>query len=325
MVDVLVTGGAGFLGSHFVRRALLSHPDWRVTTLDAMGDAGRVENLREALDHPRHRFARGGVSDAALVSFLLSRSSIVVHFAGEVEEGGPGADGEAAARDDVYGTYVLLEAATRAGTLARFVHVSPGEVYGCRDAGAIAETAELRPEDPCAATKAGADRLAYSFFATYGVPVVIVRAACTYGPFQAATQLVPRLITRAIDGLPLPLPGEGRQVRDWLHVSDHCEALEAVIDRGRPGEVYNVGGDNEVADAELARAILARLGRPETLIQPGPRRPGGRRSCLDTARVRGLGWAPAMAFAAGLADTVAWYAGNQWWWRTAAEGTVAGA
>jgi len=312
MVDILVTGGAGFIGSNFVRHALAVHPDWRVTTLDTLSGAVGVQNLREAVDHPRHNFVRGDIGDGALTASLVSRADIVVHLAAETDADRSVEDAEAFIRNDVYGTFVLLDAARRAvRPVRRFIQVSPDEVYGCRESGAFAETDELRPENPYAASKAGADRLAYSFWATYGLPVTIARAARTYGPCQSATQLMPSLIGRALEGLPVWLPGDGRSVRDWLFVRDHCLGLDVVIERGAAGEVYNVAGGNELTDIELARAVLRHLGRSETPFELAPGRRGGRRCCLDTAKVRRLGWAPTVSLDEGLVETIAWYAAQR--------------
>jgi dTDP-glucose 4,6-dehydratase len=325
MVDVLVTGGAGFIGSHFVRHALAAHPDWRVTTLDTLTAAGRLENLHDAMDHPRHRFVRGDITDAALVASVVSRAGIVVHFAAETDAERSVDSAEDFIRTDVFGTFVLLDAACRAGRLTRFIQVSPGEVYGTRVEGTSAEADELKPENPGAASRAGADRLAYSFWAAHRLPVTIARAARTFGPCQGTEQLMPHVITRAFDALPVVLAGDGLIVRDWLHVDDHCRALDLLIERGQAGEVYNIGGGQRLADIGLARAILGRLDRPESLIQPGSSRPAeGRCCCLDTSKLRQLGWAPTVPFEEGLADTVSWYTRNEWWWRPALNDVTAG-
>jgi dTDP-glucose 4,6-dehydratase len=324
MVEVLVTGGAGFIGSNFVRHALAAHPDWRVTTLDKLTYAGRLENLHDVMDDPRHAFVRGDIADAPLVGPLVARSNLVVHFAAEthVDRSIQGAGDFI--RTDVYGTFVLLEAAREAAGLRRFVQISTDEVYGSVAAGASRETDELKPRNPYAASKAGADRLAYSYWATYGVPVVITRASNNYGPYQFPEKVIPLFITNAIDDEHLPLYGDGLNVRDWLHVLDHCEALDVVIERGVPGEVYNVGGGNEVTNLDLTRRILGHLARPETLIRPVADRPGhDRRYCLDTAKLGALGWTPRRAFADGLRETVGWYRRNEWWWRPIKQGDPA--
>jgi dTDP-glucose 4,6-dehydratase len=217
---------------------------------------------------------------------------------------------------DVVGTFVLLEAARRAKALTRFIQISTDEVYGSVPTGASRETDELKPRNPYSASKAGADRLAYSYWATYGVPVVITRASNNYGPNQFPEKVIPLFITNAIDNRPVPLYGDGLNVRDWLHVEDHCEGVDLLIERGVNGEVYNIGGGNEVRNIDLTRRILALTGRSDALISPVADRPGhDRRYALDTAKLRGLGWAPRIDFDSGLAATVQWYRDNEWWWR----------
>ncbi len=324
MLEVLVTGGAGFIGSNFVRHALAAHPDWRVTTLDKLTYAGRLENLHDVIDDPRHQFVRGDIADAAVAKPLVARSNLVVHFAAETHVDRSILGAGDFIRTDVYGTFVLLEAAREAAALHRFVQISTDEVYGTVPTGASRETDELKPRNPYAASKAGADRLAYSYFATYGVPVLITRASNNYGPYQFPEKVIPLFVTNAIDGQPVPLYGDGLNVRDWLHVSDHCRALDVVIERGAPGEVYNIGGGNEVTNLDLTRRILAGLSRSEDLIRPVSDRPGhDRRYCLDTTKLRGLGWRPQVDFAAGLGETMSWYQGNEWWWRPIKQGDPA--
>jgi len=316
MVEVLVTGGAGFIGSNFVRHALGEYRDWRVTTLDRLTYAGRLENLREVMDDPRHAFVKGDVADPAVAAPLVQAADIVVHFAAETHVDRSILSAGEFITTDVFGTFVLLEAARRAPRLRRFVQISTDEVYGSVLAGSSKESDELRPRNPYSASKAGADRLAYSYWATYEVPVVITRASNNYGPNQFPEKIIPLFITNAIDDLPVPLYGDGLNERDWLHVSDHCRAIDVVIDAGLPGEVYNVGGGNQVRNIDLTKRILALAGKPETLIQPVPDRPGhDRRYALDTSKLRSLGWRPAVPFDQGLAGTVRWYRENEWWWR----------
>jgi dTDP-glucose 4,6-dehydratase len=316
LTEVLVTGGAGFIGSNFVRWAHREHPDWHITTLDKLTYAGRMENLKEVMDSPRHRFVKGDIADAAVAAPLVRAANIVVHFAAETHvDRSIHAAGDFI-HTDVFGTFVLLEAAREAPALRRFVQISTDEVYGSVPVGHSRETDELRPRNPYSASKAGADRLAYSYWATYGVPVVITRASNNYGPNQFPEKVIPLFITNAIDNLPLPLYGDGQNVRDWLHVDDHCRGIDVVIHRGTDGEVYNIGGGNEVKNADLTRRILELTGRPASLIKPVADRLGhDRRYALDTGKLRAMGWAPRAEFEAGLAETVAWYRENEWWWR----------
>ena len=316
MIDVLVTGGAGFIGSNFVRHALAAHEDWQVTTLDKLTYAGRLENLHDVMDHPRHRFVRADICDSAAVSPLVRRSNIVVHFAAETHVDRSIEHAGDFIRTDVMGTFSLLEAARQAPALQRFVQNSTDEVYGSVPEGASRETDELKPRNPYAASKAGADRLAYSFFATYGVPVIITRASNNYGPYQFPEKIIPLFICNLMDDRPVPLYGDGGNVRDWLHVMDHCRGVDLAIERGVNGEVYNIGGGNEVRNVDLTHRILELTGKPQSLIQPVEDRPGhDRRYALDTAKLQSLGWKPQVSFDDGLAETVRWYTEQQWWWR----------
>jgi dTDP-glucose 4,6-dehydratase len=316
MIEVLVTGGAGFIGSNFVRHALASHPDWRITTLDKLTYAGRLENLRGVLDDPRHRFVKGDVADAAVAAPLVKASNIVVHFAAETHVDRSILSAGEFITTDVFGTFVLLEAARQATDLRRFVQISTDEVYGSVPEGSSREGDELRPRNPYSASKAGADRLAYSYWATYNVPVIVTRASNNYGPCQFPEKVIPLFITNAIDDRPLPLYGDGLNERDWLHVLDHCRAIDLLIDAGTSGEVYNIGGGNGVPNAVLTRRILDVLGKPASLIRHVPDRPGhDRRYSLDTSKLQSLGWRPEVPFDEGLAETVGWYRDNEWWWR----------
>jgi dTDP-glucose 4,6-dehydratase len=320
MVEVLVTGGAGFIGSNFVRHALTAHDDWRVTTLDKLTYAGRRENLHDVMDHPRHAFVHGDICDAPLARPLVERSNIVVHFAAETHVDRSILAAGDFIRTDVEGTFVLLEAARRAPGLRRFVQISTDEVYGSVPTGASTERDELKPRNPYSASKAGADRLAYSYFATYEVPVIITRASNNYGPYQFPEKVLPLFVTNLVDDIPVPLYGDGLNVRDWLHVSDHCRAVDFLIDAATSGEVYNIGGGNEVRNIDLTHRILELMEKPLSLIKPVADRPGhDRRYALDTTKLRTLGWAPQVPFDEGLKRAVDWYRQNEWWWRPVKE------
>ena len=316
MANVLVTGGAGFIGSNFVRHALQTHPDWHVTTLDKLTYAGRRENLHDVMDNPRHTFVHGDIGDAAISGPLVEQSQYVVHFAAETHVDRSLMAAGDFIRTDVEGTFVLLEAARRAKDLRRFVQISTDEVYGSVPTGASVETDELKPRNPYSASKAGADRLAYSYWATYEVPVVVTRASNNYGPYQFPEKVIPLFVTNAIDDIPVPLYGDGKNVRDWLHVLDHCRGVDLLIEQGVNGEVYNIGGGNDVMNIDLTHQILDGLGRPLSLIKPVADRQGhDRRYCLDTTKLQSLGWAPQVDFKDGLRDTIDWYRKNEWWWR----------
>ena len=307
MVEVLVTGGAGFIGSNFVRFALAAHEDWRVTTLDKLTYCGRRENLHDVLAHPRHEFVHGDIRDASISAPLVARADVVVHFAAETHvDRSIHAAGDFI-RTDVEGTFVLLEAARAAGRLRRFVQISTDEVYGSVATGSSRETDEIKPRNPYAASKAGADRLAYSYWATYGVPILITRASNNYGPYQFPEKIIPLFVTNALENRGVPLYGDGMNVRDWLHVSDHCRAVDLLIEQGVNGEVYNVGGGNEITNRELTDRVLSILDKPLALIEPVADRQGhDRRYSLDSSKLRATGWTPLVPFEEGLRETIEW-------------------
>jgi dTDP-glucose 4,6-dehydratase len=316
MMNVLVTGGAGFIGSNFVRHALSAHSDWKVTTFDKLTYAGRLENLKGVIEHPRHEFVKGDVADPAVAAPLVAAADVVVHFAAETHVDRSILNAGEFITTDVFGTFVLLEAARESGKLRKFIQISTDEVYGSVAEGSSRENDELKPRNPYSASKAGADRLAYSYWATYEVPVIVTRASNNYGPNQFPEKVIPLFITNAMENLQVPLYGDGQNVRDWLHVTDNCRALDLLIDVGKPGEVYNIGGGNHVKNADLTRRILQLLDKPDSLIRHVADRPGhDRRYSLDTSKMQSLGWKPRVAFEQGLAETVAWYQQNEWWWR----------
>ena len=316
MVKVLVTGGAGFIGSHFVHHALSHHNDWYITTVDKLTYAGRLENLVEALDHPRHSFVRGDVTDASVVVPLVRDANLVIHFAAETHVDRSIQEAGDFITTDVYGTFVLLEAARSAKHLHRFVQISTDEVYGSISSGTSKETDELKPSNPYSASKVGADRLAYSYWATYNVPTIITRSSNNYGSNQFPEKVIPLFITNAIDDMPLPLYGDGQHVRDWLHVQDHCAALDLLIQHGETGEVYNIGGGNEIQNSDLTQQILSLLKKPSSLIRKTTDRPGhDRRYSLDTSKLFALNWRPQIDFSTGIRETANWYMENEEWWR----------
>jgi dTDP-glucose 4,6-dehydratase len=316
VVNVLVTGGAGFIGSNFVRYALQAHPDWHVTNLDKLTYAGRRENLHDVIDHPRHTFVHGDILDAARAGPLVEAAEYVVHFAAETHVDRSIMAAGDFIKTDVEGSFVLLEAARRNPKLRRFVQISTDEVYGSVPDGSSVETDELRPRNPYAASKAGADRLAYSYWATHDVPVIVTRASNNYGPYQFPEKIIPLFVTNLADNIPVPLYGDGGNVRDWLHVLDHCRALDLLMHTGVNGEVYNIGGGNEVKNVDLTHLILKYAGKGPELIKPVADRKGhDRRYSLGTGKLRAMGWAPQVQFEEGLRDTVAWYQQNEWWWR----------
>jgi dTDP-glucose 4,6-dehydratase len=316
----LVTGGAGFIGSAFIRRLLARPGDIRVINLDKLTYAGRPENVASVAGDPRYRFVKGDIADPAVVGKLFAEAAdrnpidVAVNFAAESHVDRAITDPGHFITTDMYGVYVLLEAA-RAHGLGRFVQISTDEVYGSVEHGSSVETDPLMPRNPYAASKAGGDRLAFSYFATYGLDVIVTRASNNYGPYQYPEKFVPLFVTNAIEGEPMPLYGDGRNVRDWLHVDDHCAAIEFLIEHGRAGEVYNIGGGNERENIEVARLICAALGKPDSLIRLVKDRPGhDRRYSLDSSKLAALGWTPRVEFETGLRETVQWYVENRAWW-----------
>jgi len=316
MTRVLVTGGAGFIGSNFARHLAARRPDWEIVVLDKLTYAGRRENLADLEGRRGFSFVQGDIADREAVAAVLPGCAYVVNFAAETHVDRSLYDAGSFIQTDVYGTFVLLEEARRASGLRMFVQISTDEVYGSVESGSSRETDALMPRNPYSASKAGADRLAYSYFATYGLPVIVTRASNNYGPYQYPEKVIPLFVTHALDGVPVPLYGDGMNVRDWLHVDDHCRAVDMLLEGGRPGETYNIGGGNEVRNIDLTRRILELVGRPESLIRPVADRPGhDRRYSLDCAKLRAMGWAPQVPFEDGLRRTVEWYRAHQAWWR----------
>ena len=314
-MKILVTGGAGFIGSNYVRYVLTAHPDDSVVNLDKLTYAGNLENLRDVERDPRYTFVHGDICDGARVREAMRGVDAVVHFAAEthVDRSNRGADDFL--RTNVTGTVTLLEAARELG-VGRFLAVSTDEVYGSIAEGAARETDPLNPSNPYSASKAAADLLARAYWTTHRLPVLITRSSNNFGPYQYPEKVIPLFVTNALEGQPLPLYGDGRNVRDWLYVLDNCAAIDLVLRRGRDGEIYNIGGSTEVENIALTRRILSLLDRPESLIQPVTDRPGhDRRYALDSGKVKTLGWTPATTFDAALAATVEWYRGHEAWWR----------
>ena len=312
---LLVTGGAGFIGSNFVRQVLARDAALRVTVLDKLTYAGNLANLADLADNPRYAFVRGDIGDPAIVDRLAAEADAIVNFAAESHVDRSIDTPDAFIQTDVHGTFVLLEAARR-HEHARYLQVSTDEVYGNVPAGSSLEDDPLRPRSPYSASKAAGDLLVLAYHATYGLPTLITRASNNFGPYQYPEKIIPLFVTNAIDDEPLPLYGDGQQVRDWLFVADHCEAIAAVLEHGEPGEVYNVGGGNELTNLELTQAILGLLDKPASLIRRVEDRPGhDRRYSVDSSKLRALGWKPVQSFEADLAATVAWYRDRQDWWR----------
>jgi dTDP-glucose 4,6-dehydratase len=318
MKHLLVTGGAGFIGSNFVRYILTAHPDVAVMNLDLLTYAGNLENLADIERNPRYRFLRGDICDRLLVERVMREHDVdaVVHFAAESHVDRSIMGAADFVRTNLMGTQMLLDVARERG-IQRFLHVSTDEVYGSLgQTGRFVEATPLHPNSPYAASKAGSDMLALACHHTFGFPAIVSRCSNNYGPYQFPEKLIPLMICNALRDKPLPVYGDGLNVRDWLYVGDHCAALDAVLEGGKPGEVYNIGGNNEWKNIDIVRLILKLLGKSERLITFVKDRPGhDRRYAIDAGKIMTeLGWTPSYDFARGLADTVNWYVKNEPWW-----------
>jgi dTDP-glucose 4,6-dehydratase len=323
MRTILVTGGAGFIGSNFIHYLRQTHPDLFVVNLDALTYAGNLDNL-SALEHDKkYQFVKGNICDRTIVKECLGRFTVdaIVHFAAESH-----VDRSITAPDrfvltNVVGTHALLRAARDAWEKrfneTRFLHISTDEVYGTLSAdGFFTEETRLAPNSPYSASKAGSDLLVRSYCETFGFPAIITRCSNNYGPYQFPEKLIPLSITNALAGRPLPVYGDGMNVRDWLYVSDHCAALDVVLHKGKCGQVYNIGGCNEKYNIDIVKLICAELGKPEKLITFVKDRPGhDRRYAIDASKIRNdLGWSPSVTFEEGIKKTIGWYLDNKWWW-----------
>ncbi|WP_456442495.1 dTDP-glucose 4,6-dehydratase [Caldithrix abyssi] len=315
MQSILVTGGAGFIGSNFVRYMLNKYPDYRIIVLDALTYAGNRENLADLEKDPRYLFYHGSIGDEKVVDNLMSNVDAVVNFAAETHVDRSIHEAGAFIDTDIRGTFVLLEAAKKYG-IERFLHISTDEVYGSIENGSFKETDPLMPNSPYSASKAGGDLLVRSYFKTYDLPVLITRSSNNYGPYQYPEKLIPLFVTNAIDDQPLPLYGDGKNVRDWIYVEDNCAGIDIVLHRGKIGEIYNIGAGNERENIYITHFILDYLGKPKSLIKPVKDRPGhDRRYSVDTSKIRALGWEPKWSLEEGLKHTIDWYVENETWWR----------
>lgn len=325
MVKLLVTGGAGFIGSNFIRHLLKEHPDWYIVNLDKLTYAGNLENLKDVEDNPHYLFVRGDIADRELVDRLFreEKFDLVANVAAESHVDRSILDPAPFIEINVKGTQVLLEAARQHG-IAKFLQVSTDEVYGSLqpDEPPFTEESPLKPNSPYSASKAAADLMCRAYFVTYGLPVVITRCSNNYGPYQFPEKFIPVCITNALEGKPIPLYGDGLNIRDWIHVEDHCRALDLVLQKGRPGEVYNIGANNEHTNLEIVKTILKLMGKPESLITFVKDRPGhDRRYAIDAKKSRQeLGWAPARDFVSGLEELIHWYTINTSWWERVKSG-----
>jgi len=312
---LLVTGGAGFIGSNFIHYILKHYSHCKIINLDKLTYAGNLDNLKDVEKDPRYEFIHGDIRDKKLVQEIFARVNGVVHFAAETHVDRSILDAGEFVLTDVYGSFVLFDA-LKNSDVEFFLHTSTDEVYGSRDKGCFKEEDPLYPSSPYAASKAGADRLAYAYYTTYALPIIILRPSNNFGPYQYPEKFVPLFVTNALERKTLPLYGKGTNVRDWLHVEDHCRAIDLVIRRGKLGEIYNVGANNEIKNITVAESIVHLLGKPRTLIKFVSDRLGhDRRYALDCRKIRALGWKPELKFEEALASTVRWYQENRRWWK----------
>lgn len=318
MKNILVTGGAGFIGSNFVHFMLNKYPDYTIVNFDTLTYAGNLENLTAVEKDPRYRFVKGDICDAAQVTAALKEFAVdtIVHFAAESHVDRSITGPAVFVQTNVVGTQVLLDA-SRAHGIERFLHVSTDEVYGSLGAtGYFTEETPLHPNSPYSASKASSDMLVLAYQHTFGFPGLVTRCSNNYGPYQFPEKLIPLMIANALNDRPLPVYGDGLNVRDWLYVEDHCSALDTVLHRGTLGEVYNIGGHNEWKNIDIVKLVLKEIGKPESLITFVKDRPGhDRRYAIDAARIKNeLGWVPAYQFESGIKRTVQWYLQNRPWW-----------
>ncbi len=315
MRKFLVTGGAGFIGSNFVRLFLREHPDYRVTVLDKLTYAGNLANLKDLEGEPRLTFVKGDICDQRLVDRLSAESDCILNFAAESHVDRSLLEPGAFIQTDVYGTWVLLEAA-RKHSHERFLQVSTDEVYGHVAVGASKESDSLRPRSPYAASKAGGELQVWAYRDSFGLPVVVTRGSNNYGPYQYPEKIIPLFITNAIDDIKLPIYGSGLAVRDYIHVDDHCRGIDAVLHRGVDGETYNVGAGGQTSGIAVADLVQEALGKPDSAKEFVKDRAGhDYRYCLDNSKLRALGWDLRFDVETGVRETVRWYQDNEWWWR----------
>ncbi len=326
MRRLMVTGGAGFIGSNFVRYMLEKYPDYFIVVYDKLTYAGRLENLQDVAERfgDRYAFVRGDICDAERVEATLRRFDVdtIVNFAAETHVDRSLMEPGSFIQTDVYGTYVLLEATKKLG-LERYHQVSTDEVYGQVLEGRSVESDPLQPRSPYSASKAGGDLMVLAYHESWGLPVTISRGSNNVGPYQYPEKVVPLFATNAIDDLPLPLYGDGMQKRDYQYVLDHCEGIDVILHKGKPGEIYNVGTGSELTNLEMTRIVLRTLGKPESLIKHVEDRPGhDRRYALDVSKLKALGWESRHTCEEAIEKTVRWYAENEWWWRPIKSGDL---
>ncbi len=314
-MQITVTGGAGFIGSNFILYMMKKYPDYRIVNLDKLTYAGNLENLKDVEKNPNYRFVKGDICDAGKVKEACEGSDFIINFAAETHVDRSIGEPDDFIKTDVFGTFTLLEFARE--NKIRFIQISTDEVYGSIKEGSFKETDRLNPSSPYSASKSGGDLLARSYFVTYGMDVRVTRCTNNFGPFQYPEKLIPLFVTNVIEGKKLPIYGDGKQVRDWIFVLDHNEAVDLVMHKGEPGEVYNIGAGNEYENIFITKTILKQLGKKEEdFIEYVKDRPGhDRRYSVDISKIRKLGWTPKHDFASAMKKTIEWYRDNPEWWQ----------
>lgn len=312
---ILVTGGAGFIGSNFIRYMLGRYPAYRIINLDKLTYAGNLDNLKGIENKPNYEFVKGDICDEELADRLAWRSQAIINFAASTHVDRSIHDASDFVRTNVTGTQILLEAARR-NKISLFIQISTDEIYGSIEEGSFTEGSPLAPNSPYAASKAAADLLTRAYWVTYELPVIITRSSNNFGPYQYPEKVIPLFVTNALDDRPLPLYGDGMNVRDWLFVEDNCQAIDMVLHHGRTGQVYNIAGGHEIPNIELTKVILRQLKKAETLIKPVPDRPGhDRRYSINCDKIKkDMGWSPKWNFEEALKETIDWYKDNRAWW-----------
>ncbi len=316
-MKLLVTGGCGFIFSNFIRYELIKHPESRIVNLDKLTYAANLNNLRDVQKNKNYKFYKGDICNKTLVERIIKREEIdtIINGAAETHVDRSIIEAGSFVKTDVLGTYTLLEL-SRHHDIKNYIQISTDEIYGSIPKGSFKETDPLNASSPYSASKGGADLLALAYYKTYGLPVMITRSSNNYGPYQHPEKLIPKLIIRAILNKPLPIYGDGKQVRDWLYVLDNCAAIDLILQKGEAGKIYNIGAGEEKTNIEIVKAILEMLGKTEKLIEFVKDRPAhDRRYSLDSSETNKLGWKPKTEFNNGLKETVDWYLSNEWWWK----------
>jgi len=314
-MKILITGGAGFIGSNLIRFIINKYPHYEIINLDKLTYAGNLDNLRDIETKDNYNFVKGDICDAEIVGKLMKRVDAVVHFAAETHVDRSLMEAGSFIMTDVFGTFVMLNEAKK-NNIKKFIHISTDEVYGSINKGSFDEESSLNPTNPYSAAKAGADRLAYSYHKTFNVPVCIIRSSNNFGPYQHPEKFIPLFITNSLEDKKLPLYGDGLNKRDWLYVLDNCEAIDLILHQGIIGKVYNVGAENEMSNIDTAELILKNINKPKTCLQFVKDRVGhDRRYSLDCSKIKKLGWKPKHQFNNALKNTIKWYSENKEWWQ----------